>query len=120
PTIAWLASGLPLLPKEGNAEPGLYVDLEHAPAVALEGRVRVSVLRLFSVTDGKPVLVGQVQATRDYTKDEGEWQMHRFVHIPAFFVSLELNDDADWFLRVLDMHYGAGGALVSFPAAVQA
>ncbi|HVL47256.1 MAG TPA: hypothetical protein VM889_01725 [Candidatus Thermoplasmatota archaeon] len=107
PLVRHLRTVLPALAEAGD-RPGLFVDAAATPWIDVEGDLRVSVLRLWSVAiDGSRTLVGQVQAT---ASRDGDRRLRAYVHRPEMFHTEEQAGEDAWFLQVLDAHYERGGA----------
>ena len=117
PSIAHLVDQLPELPASGPVLPGLYVETTDTPPVKLNARVRVSVVRIHSVTAEGKRLVGQVQATRLVDHPLAHWEVHYYLHRPQQMVTVKVVSDRDWWLSLLEQHYAYGGAVVELTAA---
>ncbi|MGQ0536901.1 MAG: hypothetical protein ACT4PT_12625 [Methanobacteriota archaeon] len=99
------------LPSIDACQHGLCADREPAPAIRMEGRTRLSVLRIYSKSPaGRQTLVGQVQVTAETERREG-WEIAYYVHDLHMPVAREVSDRADWWRAVLDRHMRASGAL---------
>lgn len=120
PTVASLLRDLPALPAEGTPEPGLYTETRATPGITVNGELRVSVLRLYSVTAEGKQLVGQLQATRVLDHPLASWRLHHYLHVPKFFATVRCEDETSWFMRVLEVHYRDEGADVAFKVEVPA
>ncbi len=113
PTVSSLRGQLPAYPKQNarDIKPGLYVDGERAPWVAVRGEVRVSLIRLVSVDkDGRHHLLGQVQATANEHALDVSTTLRYYVHQPAGVIAREVQDESKWWLDILNAHYAIGGA----------
>jgi hypothetical protein len=115
PTLSALRGMLKAYPAEGarTSAPGLYLDSQRAPWVAVRGEIRVSLARLISVTpDGRHHLVGQVQATASETALDSSCTLRFYLHQPAGVIAREVPDESRWWLDVLDAHYKFGGTAI--------
>lgn len=118
PVVRALKDALPTFPRGlVAASPGLYVDASHAPAIELAGNLRVSVLRVLSVTPEGEKLVGQVQVTEDVRLGSSTRRARTYVHDADVYATREVDDTDSWWVSVLDLHYERGGPLVPVPAA---
>lgn len=123
PTVQSLVTLLPAYPVErtGGLGPGLYVDHNRTPWVAVRGEIRVSLARIISVTpEGKHQLVGQVQVTAVETDMESSITLRYYLHQPAGVIAREVPQEIDWWLHVLDAHYAMGGSPVMSDAGITA
>ncbi|MDX1611182.1 MAG: hypothetical protein R3185_02350 [Candidatus Thermoplasmatota archaeon] len=121
PTVLSLGRDLPSLPREGPVEPGLYLDKSKVPGILVNGEVRVSLARIFSVDpSGKRQLIGQVQATRVRDHPLETWELRYYVHVHKFYATHKVDDETQWFLQVLEQHYKAGGDEVDLTAEIEA
>ncbi|HEX2022128.1 MAG TPA: hypothetical protein VHH36_05405 [Candidatus Thermoplasmatota archaeon] len=120
PTLEALRTLLPSYPAERPAglAPGLYLDHQRTPWVAVRGEIRVSLARLVSVTpEGKHQLVGQVQVTAVESDVASSVALRFYIHQPAGVIAREVPTEPEWWLSVLDAHYRMGGAAVVTDAA---
>ena len=123
PTLRSLTTLLPSYPTEraDPLTPGLYVDHQRTPWVAVRGEIRVSLARLISVTpQGKHQLVGQVQVTAIESDVSASVTLRFYIHQPAGVIAREVAAEAEWWINVLDAHYALGGAPVQTDASVTA
>lgn len=124
PTLQSLVTLLPHYPAERThaMAPGLYVDHQRTPWVAVRGEVRVSLARLICVTSqGKHQLVGQVQVTAAEADLSSTVTLRYYLHQPAGVIAREVASEGEWWMGVLDAHYKLGGApLDSAPSGITA
>ena len=115
-----LRSALPALPGEGLPAPGLYLDVGDRPGLVVNGELRVSVARVYSVTEEGKELLGQVQATRVLDHPLARWDLRLYLHVPRFFSTVRSEDESSWWLGILEQHYQGSAAEVAFQPAVPA
>lgn len=123
PTLSSLRGMLKPYPAEGSraSSPGLYLDSQRAPWVAVRGEIRVSLARIICVgSDGRHHLLGQVQATANEGALDSSCTLRFYLHQPAGVIAREMPDEAVWWLDVLDAHYRFGGAPLEAIADVRA
>ena len=121
PTLKSLTTLLPSYPTEraGPLAPGLYVDHQRTPWVAVRGEIRVSLARLITVTpEGKHQLVGQVQVTAIESDVSASVTLRYYLHQPAGVIAREVQAESEWWITVLDAHYALGGSPVQTDASV--
>lgn len=104
PTVARLTSQLEDF-GDGPEETGLYISTSKTPGITVNGEIRVSVARLYSVDEGDRQLVGQLQATREVDHPLATWELKFYAHSPENFHTNEMEKTEQWFVRVLDLHY---------------
>lgn len=105
PTVTRLVDQLPALPE--TPEPGLYVETSKAPGLVVNGELRVSVARIFTVDEEGKTLIGQVQAVREVDHPLAEWHLRTYKHTPKHFHTEQVDDVQSWFVGVLEQHYKA-------------
>lgn len=103
--------GLPRGPGRNTLGNGLYVEAAPGPWGAVKGTLRVSLLRVHSVTADGMQLVGQVHATQPAT-GHGAPVLRFYVHDAEAVVVREVRNPEEWWLELLDRHYLRGGPLV--------
>jgi hypothetical protein len=97
------------LPDFQDCKAGLCVDRAPVQSVRMEGKARLSVLRLYTKTGGKAKLVGQVQIVAHGPGRE-TWNVEYYAHDPAFgAIAHEISDRKAWWSAVLARHAQASG-----------
>jgi hypothetical protein len=104
PTVAELTDRLEQF-GEDVEDTGLYISTSATPGITVNGEVRVSIARLYSVEDGDRQLVGQLQAVREVDHPLATWELNFYAHSPDNFHTNQIDDQGQWFVRVLDLHY---------------
>lgn len=120
PTVATITTHLPEIPDEGATEEGLYVETGKTPGLVVNGELRVSMVRVFSVGSDGRKLVGQLQAVREVDHPLRTWELRMYVHEPEHFATTEKEDTQAWFVRLLDLHYETTDAQAELPVGVPA
>lgn len=98
---------------------GLYVEAEPGPWVVVKGQLRVSLLRVHSVTPEGKQLVGQVHATQP-AGGHGAPLLRFYLHDAEVVVVRESRDADEWWLGLLDRHYALGGVPLECDTGVRA
>lgn len=107
---AHLRTMVKLLPDYERCDTGLCVDRAPVRALRMEGRSRLSVLRLYSKTAGRAQLVGQVQVLAA-GRERGSWSVQYYAHDAHIPVAREVSDRKRWWEMVLANHLEASGLL---------
>ncbi len=119
PTVKRLATQLPTLP-EGEPDEGLYVETHQTPGLVVNGELRVSVARVFTVDDEGATLIGQIQAVRTVDHPLAQWEIRCYKHTPQHFHTEHFDDVQAWFVDVLEQHYKASDAEPALETGIEA
>lgn len=120
PVLVGLQDTLPEYREHADLEPGLYFDGRPAPGIKLNQEYRVSVARIYSVTEEGTSMVGQCQVTAHVVNGSRTWRVRWYAHAPQQFWTCSLEDVNAWWLQVLDRHFERGGAPPQMPIAIEA
>lgn len=119
PTVMAVKTLLPSYPvdREADLAPGLYVDHQRTPWVAVRGEIRVSLARIIAVThDGRHQLVGQIQVTAAELDIASSITLRYYLHQPAGVIAREVLSETEWWMSVLETHYACGGSPIETAA----
>lgn len=67
------------LPTPQGDGAGLRVDAGDAEPIVVDGEVRISLVRVYSLVGQEPTLIGQIQATGS-SEDPQEWDLQFYLH----------------------------------------
>lgn len=117
--VAQLRSRLPELP-DGDAAPGLYIESEETPGIIVNGELRVSVARLYSLDEEGSRLVGQIQVARLLDHPLATCELRFYHHETENFRTTRVEDPQAWFLGLLNLHYAQADSHVAFEHEIEA
>lgn len=120
PTVARLTEQLTPLPESEDPQPGLYVETKETPGLVVNGELRVSVARLFTIGEDGKRLIGQIQAVRSIDHPLATWEIRTYTHTPEHFHTERVEDPQAWFVDVLESHYSVADAQPQLETGVQA
>jgi hypothetical protein len=112
PFVQILVDHLPHLPEGGPAPgAGLYIDAKGVQWLNGKGETRVSVARFHAVNErGERRLLAQLHVTSRHASDGTEDRRVRYyIHDLDGPAIEELWTEEEWWLTLLDRHYGLGG-----------
>lgn len=91
------------LPEVDDASRGLCVDASDAEAIQIEGKTRLSLLRIFSKGHGKKLLVGQIQVLAT-SRDRDGWDLEFYAHDVKHPSTREFEDRQAWRREIKRLH----------------
>lgn len=91
------------LPTEEACDRGLCVDTSPADSIQVEGKTRLSLLRVYSKAHGTRKLVGQVQILAG-SRDRSDWSLEYYTHDLQFPNTEEHPDRDRWRDAMEDLH----------------
>lgn len=91
------------LPEADEDGAGLRVDTTEAEPLVIDGEVRVSLVRIYSLVGEDPTLVGQVQA-RGSSRDAADWTLEFFIHDVRRGYTEEYDAPLRWWRDVASRH----------------
>lgn len=91
------------LPSPQGDGAGLRVDCGDVEPIVVDGEVRVSLLRIYSLVGQEPTLLGQVQATGS-SEEAADWSLEYYLHDVERGYTDDYHEAARWWRDVATRH----------------